>query len=121
MIRVGIDIAEVKRIARLIKDRRFLERVYTAEEIAYCMPKVNRAQHFAVRFATKEAVWKALNDTSIALRDIGVRNQPSGKPDVFINGKRRSDIDVSLSHTDDHAVAVAILMKAASRARKRGK
>lgn len=119
MFRVGIDIAEVKRIARLVKDRRFLARVYTAEEIAYCMPKVNRAQHFAVRFATKEAVWKALNDTSIALRDIGVRNQPSGKPDVYLKGKRRADIDVSLSHTDEYAVAVAILVPSAGR--KRGK
>ena len=116
--RVGIDLAEVKRIAKLIKDRRFLHRVYTPEEIRYCMPKKNRAQHFAVRFATKEAVWKALGESKTALKDIGVANLPDGKPLVAIRGRKRSDIDVSLSHTGDYAVAVAIVMGKRASARK---
>ncbi len=107
-MKVGIDIVEVKRIGRLIKNKRFLERVFTPQERAYCMKKKNRAQHFAVRFATKEAVWKALGLDTLALQHIGVKNRPDGKPEVTIRGKRAQGIDISLSHTDEYAVAVAI-------------
>lgn len=110
-MRIGIDIAEVKRIGRLVKDKRFRERVYTPEEIRYCWKKRNRAQHFAVRFATKEAVWKALGIRGIAHRDIGVRNLPDGKPRITIRGRTRPGVDISLSHTDEYAVAVAIVDK----------
>jgi holo-[acyl-carrier protein] synthase len=108
-VRVGIDIVEVKRIGRLAKDQRFLERVYTSEEIAYCRRKKNSAQHLAVRFATKEAVWNALGISRVALKDIGVRNLPNGKPEATIRGRRKKNIDISLSHTDEYAVAVAII------------
>ena len=110
-MKIGVDIIDVRRIAKLIKNRRFLERVYTAREISYCTAKKNRAQHFAVRFATKEAVWKALGKKGITHRDIGVRNLPDGRPEVLIKGKPKKNISVSLSHTDDYAVAVAIVSK----------
>ena len=108
-VKIGVDIIDVRRIARLIKNKKFLERVYTAEEVRYCMPKVNRAQHFAVRFATKEAVWKALGKKKISHRDIGVKNMPDGKPVAMIGGKADKRISISLSHTDDYAVAVAVI------------
>ncbi len=108
-MKIGIDIVEVKRIERLIKDKDFLRRVYTPGEIQYCKPKRNRAQHFAVRFASKEAVWKALGQNKIALRDISVVNKASGKPEAVVQGKVRKNIDISLSHTDNYAVAVAIV------------
>lgn len=108
-MKVGIDIVEVKRIARLIRSAIFLKRVYTEDEIRYCMAKKNRAQHFAVRFATKEAVWKALGQKKLALAGIGVKNRPDGKPEVIVNGRAKKNIDVSLSHTDDYAVAVAVV------------
>ncbi|MHB9156369.1 MAG: holo-ACP synthase [Endomicrobiales bacterium] len=108
-MKIGIDIVEVKRIARLIKSRSFLKRVYTDNEVRYCMPKKKKAQHFAVRFATKEAVWKALGESGISLSEIGVCNRPDGKPEVSLKGRRRKDIDISLSHTDEYAVAVAIV------------
>lgn len=108
-MRIGVDIVEVKRIGRLIKDRHFLARVYTPEEIRYCSGKKNAAQHFAVRFSAKEAVWKALQDPKVGLKDIGVSNCPSGKPDAVIRGKKRRNIDISLSHTDEYAVAVALV------------
>jgi holo-[acyl-carrier protein] synthase len=106
---IGIDIVEVKRIARLIKDRNFLERVFTADEIKYCLKRKNKAEHFAVRFATKEAVWKAVRRPAVALRDIGVKNLPDGKPRVFLKNKYQKNIDVSLSHTAEYAVSVAIV------------
>jgi holo-[acyl-carrier protein] synthase len=108
-VKIGIDIVEVKRIAKLAANKRFLNRVYTRQEIRYCSGKKNRAQHFAVRFATKEAVWKALNDKKITHKDIGVKNLPDGKPEVLIKGKKRKNIDVSLSHTSDYAAAVAVV------------
>jgi holo-[acyl-carrier protein] synthase len=108
-MKIGIDIVEVKRIGRLIRDPHFLRRVYTPEEIRYCSGKKNAAQHFAVRFSAKEAVWKALGQASLGLRDIGVSNQPGGKPEACIKGRRRKNIDISLSHTAEYAAAVALV------------
>ncbi|MCX5781655.1 MAG: holo-ACP synthase [Elusimicrobia bacterium] len=108
-MKIGIDIIEVKRISKLIKSKAFLNRVYTSREIEYCRPKKNYAQHFAVRFATKEAVWKALGKGNISLKEISVNNRISGKPEAIVKGKKRRDIDISLSHTDQYAVAVAII------------
>lgn len=108
-MKIGIDIVEVRRIERLIKDKHFLERVFTPGEIEYCRKKKKCAQHFAVRFATKEAVWKALRHNGIALKDIGVSNLPDGKPEAVIRGVKKKNIDISLSHTDEYAVAVAIV------------
>ncbi|OGS11544.1 MAG: holo-[acyl-carrier-protein] synthase [Elusimicrobia bacterium RIFOXYB1_FULL_48_9] len=110
-MQIGIDIVEIRRIGKLIKNKRFLDRVYTREEIKYCMARVNRSQHFAVRFATKEAVWKALGQRGIAHKDIGVKNNPDGKPVVMIKGRRNKAVDISLSHSDAYAVAVAIVNK----------
>ncbi|MCX5778950.1 MAG: holo-ACP synthase [Elusimicrobia bacterium] len=105
---IGIDIVEVRRIEKLIKDKSFLARVFTGKEIAYCHPKKNRAQHYAVRFAAKEAVFKSLGAGEVPLKSIGIKNLPSGKPEVYIKGKKSLNIDISLSHTAAYAVAVAI-------------
>ena len=107
-MQIGIDIVEVSRIAKLIKNKAFLKRVFTDQEILYCAAKKNMAQHFAVRFAAKEAVYKALGQAGLALTDIGVKNLPSGKPEVCISGKRRAAIAISLTHTDSYAAAVAL-------------
>jgi holo-[acyl-carrier protein] synthase len=108
-MKVGIDIVEVNRIERLIKNKHFLEKIYTKEEIRYCTGKKNKGQHFAVRFAAKEAVWKALMEKKVTHKDIGVKNMLTGRPEVFIKGKKRKNIDISLSHTKEHAVACAIV------------
>ena len=105
---IGIDIVEVGRIQKLIRDKSFLARVFTDKEIAYCQGKRNKDQHYAVRFAAKEAVFKALGSGSVALKSIGIKNLPSGKPEVYIRGKRARTIDVSLTHTTSYAAAVAI-------------
>ncbi|MCS7231348.1 MAG: holo-ACP synthase [Elusimicrobiota bacterium] len=108
---IGIDIIETKRIKRLIKNKRFIERVFSIEEIKYCENKKNRAQHYAARFAAKEAIWKALAGRySIPLKDIVIKNIQNGKPEVFLKDKKLKNfkIEVSLSHTKEYAVAVAI-------------
>lgn len=112
---VGTDIVDVPRIARLVKNPNFLKRVFSAEEVRYCKDKKNAAQHFAVRFAAKEAVWKAFASTGrikgMAHKEISVRRLPSGQPLVQLSPRLRkfeNHFSLSLSHTKDYAVAVAI-------------
>ena len=107
---------EVARIARLARNRRFLARVFTADEVKYCRGKKNAAQHFAVRFAAKEAVWKALNEHTrvrgISHREISVGRAASGQPVVELSKRLKEfepRISLSLSHTKDFALAVALL------------
>lgn len=102
---IGIDVAEIKRF-KSVSDK-FLNRVYTREEIRYCRKCANPAMHFAARFAAKEAVIKATTKTDIALKDIFVKNRANGSPTVFIKGKKRKFF-ISISHTKDVAIAVVV-------------
>ncbi len=109
---IGIDIIEVARIEKLgSKSLRFLERVFTAGEIAYCLKKKNKYQHFAARFAAKEAFFKALGER-IPWKDVELVNLTSGKPTLKLKGKRRwpfRQAHVSVSHLAEHALAVVLL------------
>ena len=114
LMSIGADLVDVKRIGKSIRDPRFLARIYTKQEISYCRSKANAAQHFAVRFAAKEAVWKALSDLNVkgvGHKEIGVKRAASGKPSVSLSRrlkKYEKKISLSLSHTKDNAIAVAI-------------
>jgi holo-[acyl-carrier protein] synthase len=111
---LGVDIVEVPRVARLIRQKRFLNRVFSSAEIAYCRPKKNSAQHYAVRFAAKEAVYKALGRSGVAHKDISVVNGPTGSPIVRLAGPLKNlqdKVSISLSHTAEYAVAVALFRK----------
>src|SRR6266481_966150 len=97
---IGVDIVEIDRITKQMHNLRFLERVYSPQEVAYCRARKNSAQHFAVRFAAKEAVWKAVGEPKLSHRDIQVRNRPNGKPEVifpknFARLARRVSISLS--------------------------
>ncbi len=106
---IGLDIIEIDRIKRLARRApRFLSRIFTSSEISYCRSKKNPWQHFAVRFAAKEAVWKALDDEAVSLKDISVSRDDRGKPGVLLKGRRASTLKLSLSHSERYAVAVAI-------------
>ena len=116
-ISVGTDIVEVARVSRLARQPRFLMRVFTPAEIRYCRGKRNAAQHFAVRFAAKEAVWKALSsrvrENGIGHKEIGVRRLSSGQPLVALSPRLKKfekKIALSLSHTKDYATAVAVFL-----------
>jgi holo-[acyl-carrier protein] synthase len=111
-VNIGIDIEEVKRFNKYIKDKEYLRRIFSKEEILYSLPKKNAAQHLAVRFAAKEAVWKALiakNKKKLAVIDVSIQNDGDGKPQVYIKNKKYKKVDVSLSHTNKYVVAVAIV------------
>ena len=111
-IGVGIEIIEVKRVETLIKkNARFITRVFTKTEISYCSCKANQYQHFAARFAAKEAFFKALG-RKINWTDVGIKNLPSGKPvldiQAGINMPYRK-AEVSISHLKEYAIAAVIL------------
>jgi holo-[acyl-carrier protein] synthase len=117
---IGVDIEEVRRFQTLIRNKRFLKRVFTVQEISYCSSKKNKAQHFAVRFAAKEAIWKAMSDLllkskrRLGHRDIGLRNDANGKPQVILPSSLKAwsrRVTVSLSHTKAYAVATAFVNK----------
>lgn len=120
----GIDIVEVKRIKSSVKKwgRRFLDKIYTKRELAYCKAKGAPEQHLAARFAAKEAVYKAFGgdkEISIVWTDVEILNEKNGKPKVLLKGnakklkeKRRiSKVVISLSHTKNYAVGNCILLR----------
>ncbi len=111
---VGIDMIAIPRVRAVIErhDGRFLRRVYTPEEVAFCR---GRVAELAARFAAKEAVMKALGTGArgVAWREIEVLPDRRGKPLVYLYGRaqERADkiglraLDVSLTHERDLAVA----------------
>jgi holo-[acyl-carrier protein] synthase len=108
-VELGADIVEIERVEALAKRQpRFLTRVFSPEEIAYCRGKKTQWQHFAVRFAAKEAVWKALGQEGLSLRDITVSRGPDGRPGVMLKGRETDRVKLTLSHSERYAMAVAV-------------
>ena len=120
----GTDIIEIERIKESIEDERtgeaFVERVYTKKEIAYCeSKKILKYQHYAARFATKEATFKAISGQlqdkySITWKDIEIINNEQGRPGLNLMGvdlKNIEDIDLSISHCKQYAVANVTLLR----------
>ena len=108
----GIDIIEIDRIAKSIErwGDNFLNHVFLEEEIAYSKKHKNAAQHFAARFAAKEAVYKAIDDKSIGWKDIKILNDKDGKPFCSIQREGfKNKILISISHSQNYAVANAII------------
>ena len=109
----GIDIIEVDRIKKAIKrwGKNFLTHVFTKEEIEYARRHKFPHQHFAARFAAKEAVLKAIGDNAhISWKDITISHDKNGKPICRYRNKTFKDqILISISHTHTYAVASAII------------
>lgn len=122
IVSIGIDIIEVYRISETLeRTPRFVERVFTEKERAYCEAKgAASAQSFAARFAAKEAFLKALKTGwrgKITWHDMEILNDAQGVPSLTISGEAEevlkktgaNKIHLSLSHTTDHATAQVIL------------
>ena len=115
-VEVGIDCVDINRFqnSSILKEN-ILHRVFTDKEISYCQSKVKSSQHFAARFAAKEAVKKALSAYHIDLSfsKIEIVNESNGRPFVSIDDDRLIDfeIKISLSHSISSAVACAIVTK----------
>ncbi len=106
---LGIDIEEIARIRDLTErfGQRFLERVYSSIEIAYCYRHDNPFPHLTARFAAKEAFLKASSPVAAPpFPQVEVRNDESGAPRLFLRGEAAPYYLISLSHTRETAVAV---------------
>lgn len=128
-IKTGIDIIEVDRIKKAIEELgdAFLNKIFTEKEIFYCnKSEIMKYQHFAARFAVKEAVFKAISEyisgrEDVFWKDIEVFNLESGKPYINMdklikdiaktaNNINIEDIDISISHIKEYAIASAIVV-----------
>ena len=118
---IGIDLEEISRIDIMLDrwGRHFTEKVFSDAEIAYCEGKRSPAQHFAARFAAKEAFAKALGTGwrgGFRWKDIEVLNDADGKPDLYLRNDAHSLIHhtrivLSLAHTKTHVVAVVVFQQ----------
>ena len=120
-VRTGTDIIEIERVKKSIEetDGKFCERVYTKKEIEYCESKnIQKYQHYAARFAAKEAIFKAIsanmeNKYEITWKDVEVLNDKNGRPYVEIKNRFSEgieNIDISISHCKDYATATVVVV-----------
>jgi len=120
----GIDIIEISRFRNIRKKwgKNFLDKIFTANEIAYSRKRRFQSQHFAARFAAKEAVLKAFGDKLANIQnwqDIEILNDKSGRPYVDFHRSAKKlktqekikSVVISMAHCKNHAVASAILMR----------
>lgn len=115
---IGVDIVDTKRIASLVEKTgdRFLNRVYTTKEIAYCQGRVTS---LAARWAAKEAMSKAFGTGigDMAFKEIEVINNDRGKPGIILHGNAQKlayhlgyeKIELSLAHTENTAIAFVVV------------
>jgi holo-[acyl-carrier protein] synthase len=118
---LGIDLIEVERVAaKISKEQGFRELVFSKKEIDYCEKKTNKFEHYAARFAAKEAFFKAIGTGwkhGTAFNEIEITNNEDGKPEISFLGKTAATIaemnpgkiSVSLSHLKTMATAVVII------------
>lgn len=119
----GIDIIEVERIAfNMEKGDGFKEMIFSANEINYCESRAKKYEHYAARFAAKEAFFKALGTGWLEethFNEVEIANTSTGKPELVLHGKTRETLNylgitrilVSLSHLKTIACAVVIIEK----------
>lgn len=118
---IGTDIVECLRIRKMIErhGETFLRRVYTDREISYCHGRKRAMEHFAGRWAAKEAIFKSLGtgwQRGLSWTDVEIRLDPQGRPSVFVCGAARelaatrnvANILISISHCRSYATAYAL-------------
>ena len=127
MIYCGVDIIEISRIKESIEkfENTFLDKVYTKDEIDYCENyNSNKYEHYAARFAGKEAIYKSLsNICELSWKDVEILNSKSGRPYVrlveenlqdkltpeIIEQLKNAQIDITLSHNKSQAIAYVVV------------
>src|SRR5438477_10091717 len=121
---IGIDLVPIPRMRHLLErwQDRFLSRVFTEDEIAYCRRRKDPVPHFAARFAAKEAGLKALGTglrLGVSWRELEVRRERGGPPMLVLRGRSRDlararrgadRMLLALSHDGDYAIAQAMLV-----------
>ncbi|MFC2082120.1 holo-ACP synthase [Bacteroidota bacterium] len=120
VVGIGIDIIEIERIKKSIEkyDDLFLNKIFTQTELDYCLSKQNKYQHFAARFAAKEAIAKAIAtgwSEGFKWKDIEIYNEPSGLPRVKLFGnlqkflEKDKELKITMSHSEHYVTCFAIL------------
>ena len=125
IVGIGTDIVECLRIGRMLEEHGelFLTRVYTEREIRYCQSRKHATEHFAGRWAAKEAILKAIGTgwtRGICWTDLEVHNHPGGRPTVLVRGGAKDaairrgigDILITISHCRTYATAYALALGA---------
>jgi holo-[acyl-carrier protein] synthase len=123
VVGIGVDLALIPRLRQMVArwDDRFLRRVFTDEEIAYCRRRRDPIPHFAARFAAKEATLKALGtglQLGVSWREMEVRRERGAAPTMVLSGRCRviarakggDRVLLSLTHEGDYALAQAMLI-----------
>lgn len=119
-ITCGTDIIEVERIKKAVEKlgEKFLNRIYTQKEIEYCESKKTvKYEHYAARFAAKEAILKAISPYlrskyDITWQDMEILNNKEGRPYTNLNKEKITkniEVDISLSHIKDYAIANCVV------------
>jgi holo-[acyl-carrier protein] synthase len=121
IVGTGVDISEPGRIQQAVAryGQRFLERIFTPKEVAYCERKRNKWERYAARFAAKEAAFKALGTgwrRGVRWRDVEVTNLPGGKPTLALYGQAKKfaedqgvrRISISMTHSGQFVLAQVI-------------
>ncbi len=130
---IGLDLVEVDRVRRLLEDHpdRFVERVFTPDEIRYCAPRINAAESYAGRSAVKETVMKVLGTgwgEGVGFRDIEAVKLPSGAVNAGLLGEAAkraralgiARIHVSITHVHGMAAAVAVAEREEGKKKEEG-
>lgn len=122
-VKCGVDIIEISRIKESIEKLGdpFLKKVFTKKEIEYCESKgISKYEHYAARFAVKEAAFKAVSEGvkdkyAITWKDVETINDENGRPKteiLFLKNNKVENVDVSISHCKEYAIAnVTVLYK----------
>lgn len=123
VIRQGIDITDVRRVQAAIErhGKRFIQRIFTPSEQAYCESKRMKYEHYAARFAAKEAAMKAFEvrrEHRYRFREIEIRRAATGKPGIYLSAvskKRfrvpaRCQIELSMAHEREFAIATVLMV-----------
>ena len=113
---VGIDIVLVSRVEKILNSKnkdRFLNKIFSDKEISNSEKKYNQCQYYSGRFAAKEAIKKALssyNKNNVpTFKSLEILNADDGKPYVSIKSKQQSDIDISIAHDGNYAIAFCVV------------
>ena len=115
-INLGVDIVLVDRINKILnskKKSRFLSKIFSRSEISDSKNRQNQSEYFSGRFAAKEAIKKALSsydETGMSsFKALEILNSESGKPYVLINSKKQSNINISIAHDGNYAIAFCVV------------
>ena len=115
-INLGVDIVLVDRINKILnskKKSRFLNKIFSSSEISDSKNRQTKSEYFSGRFAAKEAIKKALssyNETNMpSFKSLEILNSESGKPYVLISSERQSNINISIAHDGNYAIAFCVV------------